>query len=163
MNKKTKNLIIVISGIVLSLSVYALLMYGLADFNDLDNNSGLRFDEDNLYYTRPSEYPFLNANESKTNIGRAVGEILWETRAIDVILVGVILLVAAESASAMVKGIEVKSIGTRLTYLTKKQTMTYSSWRINSCIALPNSKWQRSWPRSIRGHDNRPLSTRKLT
>lgn len=106
MNKRTRNIIIFVFSVVLSLSVYGLVMFGLADFNDATNDSGLRFDEDHLDYTRPANYPFVDSNSSRIDIGRAVGNILWETRAIDIILVGILLMVASESAATIVKGIE---------------------------------------------------------
>lgn len=107
MNKKTRNIIIFSFSVVLCLGLYGIMMFGLADFNDPNNTSGLRFDADNIDYTRPAEYPFADlTNSTQRDLGRAVGAFLWETRAIDIILVGVMLLVASESAATVIKGIE---------------------------------------------------------
>jgi hypothetical protein len=107
MKRRTRNMIIVFSGVVLMLGVYALIMFGLKDFNDPDNNNGLRLDDTDD--DSRVDFPFsdLPANSTRFKlIGRAVGELLWEARGVDIIIMGIMLFVASESAATIVKGIE---------------------------------------------------------
>jgi len=107
MKRRRVNLIIVFSTVVLVLGVYALLMFSLKDFNDPDNSNGLRLDETDD--DSRVDYPFSDLPTNNTRfkqIGRAVGELLWEARGIDIIIMGIMLFVASESAATMVKGIE---------------------------------------------------------
>ncbi len=108
MNRKTRSIILFAFSIVLALGVYAFIMYGLADFNDPNNDTnGLRVDESNDIADRAIGYGLVDLNSTDfASIGRAVGHFIWETRAIDVILVGVMLFVASESTATMIKGIE---------------------------------------------------------
>ncbi len=108
MNRKTRSIILFAFSIVLALGVYAFIMYGLVDFNDPNNDTnGLRVDESNDIADRAIGYGLVDLNSSDfASIGRAVGHFIWETRAIDVILVGIILFVASESAGAVVQGME---------------------------------------------------------
>ena len=107
MKGKTKKYLIFAFSIVLALGVYGLLMYGLLDFNSTTNDSGLLVDDPTTL--EREGYDWFNLDDTDADakgIGRAVGEFLWETRAIDVILVGIMLMVASESAATMVRGIE---------------------------------------------------------
>ncbi len=108
MDRKTRSIILFAFSIVLALGVYAIIMYGLVDFNDPNNETnGLRVDESNDIADRAVGYGLVDLNSTDfASIGRAVGHFIWETRAIDVILVGVMLFVASESAATMIKGIE---------------------------------------------------------
>jgi len=108
MKGKTKTIILFVFSIALALGVYAFMMYGLADFNDPNNaDNGLRVDDSNDIADRAPGYGLIELNSSDfASVGRAVGKLLWNTRAIDVILVGIILFVASESAATVVKGIE---------------------------------------------------------
>lgn len=103
MNKKVRNILIFSSSIILVLGVYGLVMFGLKDFND-PLTGAYRIDDtgDDLRV----EHPYVLDNSTFSEIGRAVGYILWEAKGIDIIIVGFILLVAAEAASTVVKGIE---------------------------------------------------------
>ncbi|HUT80213.1 MAG TPA: hypothetical protein VMZ29_03345 [Candidatus Bathyarchaeia archaeon] len=103
MNKKIRRILIFSSSIILVLGIYGLLMFGLKDFND-SVTGAYRIDDtgDDL---RP-EHPFVLENSTFKEIGRAVGFVLWEAKGVDIIIVGFILLVAAEAASTVVKGIE---------------------------------------------------------
>ena len=107
MNRKLRTIILFTFSIVLALGVYAFMMYGLADFNDPNNaDNGLRVDEANDLANREG-FGLIDLNSSSfADVGRAVGNFIWQTRGIDVILVGVILFVASESAATVVKGIE---------------------------------------------------------
>jgi len=80
-------------------------MFGLKDINDPNgtNSLGIRIDE--TTDDDRTDYTFENTTDPMT-IGRAVGYVLWEARGIDIIIVGVMLLVASEAAATVVKGIE---------------------------------------------------------
>ncbi len=108
MNRKTRSIILFAFSIILALGVYAFIMYGLADFNDPNNGTnGLRVDESNDIANRAIGYGLVDLNSSDfSSIGLAVGHFIWETRAIDVILIGIMLFVASESAGAVVQGME---------------------------------------------------------
>lgn len=108
MDRKTQSIILFAFSIVLALGVYAFIMYGLADFNDPNNDTnGLRVEESNDIADRAIGYGLVDLNSSDfASIGQAVGHFIWETRAIDVILIGIMLFVASESAATMIKGIE---------------------------------------------------------
>jgi hypothetical protein len=93
-----------ISGIVLVLGVWGFMMYGLFDFNDPDNINSLRIDDTGD--DSRIDHLFIDGNATFRDVGRAVGFVLWEAKGIDIILVGVILLIASESAATIVKGIE---------------------------------------------------------
>ena len=103
MNRRVKQILIFSVSVVLVLSLYGLIMYGLKDFNS--ETRAMRIDEtgdDNR-----TEHPFLVGNDTSfKEIGQAVGFILWEAKGVDIILVGVILLVASEAAASIVKGVE---------------------------------------------------------
>ncbi|MEA2070780.1 MAG: hypothetical protein U9O98_05755 [Asgard group archaeon] len=107
MKPRTSQILSFVVGIVLALSVYGFMMYGLRDFNDPNNTDdsfiGLTDNDDD----DRDNFPFLNlTNLSYHELGEKMGELLWKTRAIDVIILGIILIVASESASSIVKGIE---------------------------------------------------------
>ena len=104
MNKKMKKYLIFASSIVLVLGVVGFLMFGLWDFNDTTNDRGLRLD--NTDDSNRGDYPFIGDDVTFTDIGEAVGYLLWEARGVDIIIVGIILLVASEAASTVVKGIQ---------------------------------------------------------
>ena len=107
MNRKIRNMLIVFSSIVLILGVYGLLMYSLKDFNSPDNASGLRLDDTDD--DSRTDYQFTNITDSATpfkDVGRMVGELLWEAKGVDIIIMGIMLFVASESAATVVKGIE---------------------------------------------------------
>jgi hypothetical protein len=107
MKRRTRNMIIIFSTVVLVLGVYALMMYSLKDFNSNDNASGLRLDDTDD--DSRVDYPFNDLPTNSTRfrvIGRAVGELLWEARGVDIIIMGIMLFVASESAATIVKGIE---------------------------------------------------------
>ncbi|NHJ48821.1 MAG: hypothetical protein FK733_13640 [Asgard group archaeon] len=101
MKRKTRKYLIFFSGLILVLGVYGLLMIGLKDFNT--TSQGLRLDDsgDDSRIDHPYEY-----NSTIMDVGRAVGFVLWDAKGIDIIVVGVILLIASESAATIVKGIE---------------------------------------------------------
>jgi hypothetical protein len=80
------------------------LMFGLLDFNDPDNLNSLRID--NTGDDSRIDHLFVEGNATFRDVGRAVGYVLWDAKGIDIILVGVILLIASESAATLVKGIE---------------------------------------------------------
>ena len=104
MKRKTRKYLIFISGIVLVLGVWGFMMYGLFDFNDPDNINSLRIDDTGD--DSRIDHIFVDGNATFRDVGRAVGFVLWDAKGIDIILVGVILLIASESAATMVKGIE---------------------------------------------------------
>ncbi|NHJ31834.1 MAG: hypothetical protein FK732_03130, partial [Asgard group archaeon] len=106
MKRKTRKYLMFISGIVLVLGVMGFLMFGLYDFNDPDNLNlnGLRIDDTGD--DSRIDHLFVDGNATFRDVGRAVGYVLWEAKGIDIILVGVILLIASESAATIVKGIE---------------------------------------------------------
>lgn len=107
MNRKIRNMLIVFSSIVLVLGVYGLLMFSLKDFNSPDNASGLRLDDTDD--DSRTDYQFTNITDSATpfkDVGRMVGELLWEAKGVDIIIMGIMLFVASESAATVVKGIE---------------------------------------------------------
>ena len=104
MKRKTRKYLIFISGIVLVLGVMGFLMFGLLDFNGLSNPNDLRID--NTGDDSRVDHLFVEGNATFRDVGRAVGYILWDAKGIDIILVGVILLIASESAATIVKGIE---------------------------------------------------------
>lgn len=104
MNRKTRKIMIFISGIVLVLSIYGFMMYGLYDFSDPTNSNSLRIDDTGD--DSRTDHTFIEGNATFREVGRAVGYVLWEAKGIDIILVGVILLIASESAATIVKGIE---------------------------------------------------------
>ena len=96
-----KNLAIFIFGILLAGILYAFLMYGLADFD------GLRIDE-TADDDRESEYGFVDISDNSTrkDINKRVGEIIWQSKAIDIIVLGLLLMVASEAAATVVRGLE---------------------------------------------------------
>ena len=102
LNKKTFKIIIIVSSIILVLGLYAVIMVGLLDFSDPANGIVINDLSDD---GRDPAYQFV-VNGTDADIGRALGHFLWETRAIDVILIGIILFVASESAATIVKGFE---------------------------------------------------------
>jgi hypothetical protein len=107
MNRKIRNMLIVFSSIVLVLGVYGLLMFSLKDFNDPLNTNGLRLDDTDD--DSRTDYQFTNVTDSDTpfkDVGRMVGELLWEAKGVDIIIMGIMLFVASESAATVVKGIE---------------------------------------------------------
>ena len=107
MNRKIRNMLIVFSSIVLVLGVYGLLMFSLKDFNDPLNTNGLRLDDTDD--DSRTDYQFTNITDSATpfkDVGRMVGELLWEAKGVDIIIMGIMLFVASESAATVVKGIE---------------------------------------------------------
>ena len=107
MRRRTRIMIIVFSTVVLVLGVYALLMYSLKDFNDPSNSLGFRLDDTDD--DSRTDYQFTNVTDSDTpfkDVGRMIGELLWEARGIDIIIMGIMLFVASESAATIVKGIE---------------------------------------------------------
>lgn len=106
MKSSTKRILIFSFSLVAVLGVYGLMMFGLADFNSITNDSGVRVDGSENIDRNGYELFEPTANSTAIEIGRQVGYILWETRGIDIILVGILLLVASESAATMVKGIE---------------------------------------------------------
>ncbi|MHA1127101.1 MAG: hypothetical protein ACTSQX_15850 [Candidatus Heimdallarchaeota archaeon] len=103
MNQRTTKIFFFTIGIVLSLGLYASIMISLSDFNNLNSIFGA---DGNLTGDtgRDSEYQY--ANITLTNIGKAMAEILWEARAVDVIIIGILLMVASESAATVIKGME---------------------------------------------------------
>ncbi|MBN1329363.1 MAG: hypothetical protein JXA54_07810 [Candidatus Heimdallarchaeota archaeon] len=103
MNKKIRRILIFSSSIILVLGIYGLLMFGLKDFND-PLTGAYRIDETGD--DSRLEHPFVLDNSTFREIGRAVGFVLWEAKGIDIIIVGIILLVAAEAASTVVKSVE---------------------------------------------------------
>lgn len=108
MNRKIRNVLIVFSSIMLILGVYGLLMFSLKDFNSTDNANGLRLD-DTDDDSRDDGYQFTDITNSTTpfkNVGRLVGLLLWEAKGVDIIIMGIMLFVASESAATVVKGIE---------------------------------------------------------
>jgi len=107
MNRKIRNMLIVFSSIVLVLGVYGLLMFSLKDFNDPLNTNGLRLDDTDD--DSRVDFQFTDVTNSSTpfkEVGRLVGELLWEAKGIDIIIMGIMLFVASESAATVVKGIE---------------------------------------------------------
>ena len=107
MNKKMRKYLIFSSSIVLVLGIVGFMMFGLWDFYDPEgtNDRGLRLDDtdDNSR----GDYTFIGGSDvTFKDIGEAVGYLLWEARGVDIIIVGIILLVASEAASSVVKGIE---------------------------------------------------------
>ena len=106
MNKRIKRYLIFASSIALVLGVVGFLMFGLFDFYDPDgtNDRGLRLD--NTDDNSRGDYTFVGDDVTFADIGKAVGYLLWEARGVDIIIVGIILLVASEAASTVVKGIE---------------------------------------------------------
>ena len=106
MKRSTQQMLIFSFSLVVVLGVYGLMMFGLADFNSTTNDSGIRVDGSEDTERNGFELFTITENTTAMEIGRQVGYILWETRGIDIILVGIILMVASESAATMVKGIE---------------------------------------------------------
>ena len=106
MKRSTKQILIFSFSLVVVLGVYGLMMFGLADFNSTTNESGVRVDGSEDIDRNGFELFTITENSTAMEIGRQVGSILWETRGIDIILVGIILMVASESAATVVKGIE---------------------------------------------------------
>jgi len=107
MNRKVRNMLIVFSSIVLVLGVYGLLMFSLKDFNDPLNTNGLRLDDTDD--DSRVDFQFTDITNSTTpfkEVGRLVGLLLWEAKGVDIIIMGVMLFVASESAATVVKGIE---------------------------------------------------------
>lgn len=104
MKRKTRKYLIFISGIVLVLGVWGFIMYGLFDFSDPGNLNKLRIDDTGD--DSRIDHPYMEGNATFREVGRAVGFVLWDAKGIDIILVGVILLIASESAATIVKGIE---------------------------------------------------------
>jgi hypothetical protein len=102
MNTRTTRIFFFTVGIILSLGLYAAVMISLSDFNDSSSIFG-SYGNDTGDDGRDPEYQYVNV--TLANIGKAMGRILWEARAVDVIIIGVILMVASESASAVIKGI----------------------------------------------------------
>jgi len=105
MNKRTNRIFFFTVGILLSLGLYAALMISLSDFNISDGSnvfgSGWNDTGDD---GRDPEFQYVNV--TLANIGQAMGRLLWEARAVDVIIIGVLLMVASESAATVVKGME---------------------------------------------------------
>ena len=105
MNKRTNKIFFFTVGILLSLGLYAALMISLSDFNISDGSnifgSGWNDTGDD---GRDPEFQYVNV--TLANIGQAMGRLLWEARAVDVVILGVILMVASESAATVVKGME---------------------------------------------------------
>jgi hypothetical protein len=100
-------MLIVFSSIMLVLGVYGLLMYSLRDFNDPLNTNGLRLDDTDDDSRVDFGFNDLPTNSTRFKvIGRAVGELLWEAKGVDIIIMGIMLFVASESAATVVKGIE---------------------------------------------------------
>jgi len=104
MKRKTRKIAIFISGIVLVLGVWGFLMYGLIDFNDPENLNSLRIDDTGD--DSRIDHTFIEGNATFRDVGRAVGYVLWDAKGVDIIIVGIILLIASESAATLVKGIE---------------------------------------------------------
>ncbi len=104
MKRKTRKITIFISGIVLVLGVWGFLMYGLIDFNDPENLNSLRIDDTGD--DSRIDHTFIEGNATFRDVGRAVGYVLWDAKGVDIIIVGIILLIASESAATLVKGIE---------------------------------------------------------
>ena len=105
MKRKIRNILIFIFSTFSILCIYGLLMYGLSGFNDPSNSLGLRLNETDD--DSRTNYPFIGgSNSTFRDVGRAVGYILWEAKGVDIIILGIILLIAAESSSTMMKGIE---------------------------------------------------------
>lgn len=103
MNQRTTKIFFFTIGIVLSLGLYAALMIGLSDFTD-DSTIFGSFGNYTGDDGRDADFQYVNVTIA--NIGQAMGRILWEARAVDVIIIGVILMVASESASTVIKGME---------------------------------------------------------
>ncbi len=100
-------MLIVFSSIVLILGVYGLLMFSLKDFNDPLNTNGLRLDDTDD--DSRVDFQFTDVTNSTTpfkEVGRLVGLLLWEAKGVDIIIMGIMLFVASESAATVVKGIE---------------------------------------------------------
>lgn len=99
-SQKVINASITIFGLLLACGLYGFMMYGLYDFNDLRISEG----DDSL---RDSEFQFVGGTGNATlrDISHKLGTILWETKAIDLIVLGILLLVASEAAATVVKGI----------------------------------------------------------
>jgi len=105
MNQRTNRIFFFTVGIILSLGLYAALMVSLTDFNISDGSNIFGSGWNDTGDTgRDPEYQYVNV--TLVNIGKAMGELLWEARAVDVIIIGILLMVASESASTVVKGIE---------------------------------------------------------
>jgi hypothetical protein len=105
MNQRTTRIFFFTIGIILSLGLYAALMVSLTDFNISDGSNIFGSGWNDTGDTgRDPEYQYVNV--TLVNIGKAMGELLWEARAADVIIIGILLMVASESASTVVKGIE---------------------------------------------------------
>lgn len=105
MNQRTTRIFFFTIGIILSLGLYAALMVSLTDFSKTDDSSIFGSGWNDTGDTgRDPEYQYVNV--TLVNIGKAMGEFLWEARAVDVIIIGILLMVASESASTVVKGIE---------------------------------------------------------
>ena len=105
MNQRTNRIFFFSVGIILSLGLYAALMVSLTDFNISDGSNIFGSGWNDTGDTgRDPEYQYVNV--TLVNIGKAMGELLWEARAVDVIIIGILLMVASESASTVVKGIE---------------------------------------------------------
>jgi hypothetical protein len=103
MNQRTTKIFFFTIGLVLSLGLYAAIMIGLSDFTDSSNIFG---SYGNYTGDDSRDLDFQYVNVTLANIGQAMGRILWEARAVDVIIIGVILMVASESASTVIKGID---------------------------------------------------------
>jgi hypothetical protein len=102
LNKKTRKYLIFFSGLILVLGIYGLMMLGLKDFNIAGQGPRI----DSTYDTRTDPDHQFQENETYGQIGRAVGYILWDAKGIDIVVVGIMLFIASESAATMVKGIE---------------------------------------------------------
>jgi hypothetical protein len=88
-------------GVILALGVCGLLLYGLYDIDALRVSEG---DDAG----RESDFQFLDLSENITlsEIGHSLGHFLWNTKAADVLILGVTLFVAAEAAATAVKGLQ---------------------------------------------------------
>ncbi|MHA1440816.1 MAG: hypothetical protein ACTSPK_02990 [Candidatus Heimdallarchaeota archaeon] len=104
MNTRTTKIFFFTVGIILSLGLYAALMISLADFSDgttIFGSQGNYTGDDG----RDPAFQYVNVS-TIASIGKAMGEILWEARAVDVIIIGILLMVASESAATVIKGME---------------------------------------------------------
>jgi hypothetical protein len=97
---KNKRIWIFTFVIILSAGVYALIMTGLIAYSDL--NGALDETDDDL---RDPQFQFFDGNSTKL-LNQRLTQILWETKAIDIIALGFILMVASECAATVIKGIE---------------------------------------------------------
>ena len=105
MNPRTTKIFFFVVGILLSLGLYAAIMVALVDFNGTDASNVFGSGWNDTGDTgRDPDYQYTNVTIA--NIGKAMGELLCEARAVDVIIIGVLLMVASESAATVVKGME---------------------------------------------------------